>query len=516
MNPAEQFPNTRERRQIAQLIALYTVILSGLTVARFLQVQAYILDWSVHEQPLWLQSQGQVPFVTVRGLHFMADHFQPLVYLFVPIYWLWSSPALLLVLQAAGIGLGALPIYLLARANRLGHREGLFFSALYLVQPSILHLNDSDIHWVAFAPTFFLFAIWALEAGRPLVYGLSLLMAGLTSESMTLPVIFLSFNALRIRGRWWALATAGGGLGLLVFAMKCTGYFNHGASSSYISLFAPYGKSPGAILKQVFTHPLETALPLLNWNTFSYFLVLLAPLAFLPLLAPSKSVAAIPVLGGNLLNWRESQLTVTHQYGAGLLPFFIWSAIHGWALARERIDEPRRRLERPAVLLLCFLILFTVGPWIYHRFEGGDRPRIVAVLRAIPPESSVSAENRVGGQLARRKELYLFPNPFQKMAWGNRPQALVEQAVRECHPLSPGAFRRAQEATEVEFVVLEPGLASSFPLRGPDRHYYYQELKRSRTFGLVKAEAGTVIFSRGQSHQATGPSMKLRPGADGG
>lgn len=76
-------------------------------------LRAYALlggyDLATFSQAAWLITQGQAPFVTIRGLHLLGDHAYPVFY---PIAWLtWALPTVptLLAVQAAALAAGIVP-----------------------------------------------------------------------------------------------------------------------------------------------------------------------------------------------------------------------------------------------------------------------------------------------------------------------------------------------------------------------------------------------------------------------
>lgn len=96
-------------------VAVYIVVFCRLTFGLYDRYQMMAFDLGIFDQTAWLISQGQTPFVTVRGIHLLGDHFSAFLYLLAPLYRLWDSPKTLLLAQTAALALGALPVYGLAR-----------------------------------------------------------------------------------------------------------------------------------------------------------------------------------------------------------------------------------------------------------------------------------------------------------------------------------------------------------------------------------------------------------------
>ena len=71
-------------------------------------------------QAVWSTAHGRFLEMTdLQGeqISRLGAHFDPLVALLAPLWWLWPSPSLLLVVQAIGVALGAVPVFLLARKH---------------------------------------------------------------------------------------------------------------------------------------------------------------------------------------------------------------------------------------------------------------------------------------------------------------------------------------------------------------------------------------------------------------
>ena len=98
--------------------------------------------------------------MTVRGLEFWGHHLNLVALLFAPFYWLGAGPAFLYIVQAFVLGLGALPVYLIAR-DRFGRPwVGLTFAVAYLMYAPIQWITWANFHPEALVITPFLFAWW--------------------------------------------------------------------------------------------------------------------------------------------------------------------------------------------------------------------------------------------------------------------------------------------------------------------------------------------------------------------
>lgn len=86
--------------------------------------------------------------------------FAPILFLILPFYALYPAPETLLVVQSFAIGLGAIPLFCLARDKLRSDRLSLAFAVMYLLYAPIQGVNIYDFHPEAFFSVFMLFAIY--------------------------------------------------------------------------------------------------------------------------------------------------------------------------------------------------------------------------------------------------------------------------------------------------------------------------------------------------------------------
>ena len=349
----------------------------------------------------------------------LAAHVDPILVVFAPLWWVWPSPDLLLVAQALAVGLGALPVFWLARRHLHSQRAGLGFALAYLLYPATGWLTLNEFHPVALGTPLLLFAFWFLDEERLLPFALCAIAAAATKEEI--PFVVAGF------GIWYAysrrrlvtggLIAAAGVAWAAVAVTVVIPHFNQGQSSDFYARYSEVGGSPGGLVKTAFTHPGRIADAVFSARDGHYLLELVAPLAGLCLLAPLVLVAALPELAVNLLSAVPTQTSIHFHYTAGLIAPLVIAAVLGAA----RIG--RRAIPVAAVVLLAALIgNYRLGPiplW-RHLPEGqrfmataGDvsaHDRIAArALKLIPPHAVVSASNSLGAHLSARSRILSFP-----------------------------------------------------------------------------------------------------------
>ena len=329
MRPAMRKQGERVCRGLLWLaICTYAVVFAGLTFRLYDRFATMSYDLAIFDQAAWLISRGHSPFVTVRGLPLLADHFSLVLYLLAPLYWVWPSAKALLLAQALGLALGAVPLYALAR-KRLGSAPwALLLAVAYLLYPSLQWSGTFEFHPDTFATPLLLAAFWFLEGRRWGPYLACLALALMTKETVGLTVLAVGVYALRTDRRlgWATLALGAGGLAVALLTVRA---FNHGAPSAFFALYGPDGVGPGNLLRTALTHPLAFGSRLMTVGNAVYVFQLLYPLAFLPFLAPEVLALALPALLLNLLSARPVMHTIQHQYTALLTPLLLLAALSG-------------------------------------------------------------------------------------------------------------------------------------------------------------------------------------------
>jgi uncharacterized membrane protein len=349
----------------------------------------------------------------------LAAHVDPILVLFAPLWWLWPSPQMLLVVQAAVIAVGAVPVFLLARKQLVSPRAALGFALAYLLYPATGWLTLNEFHPVALATPLLLFAFWYLDEERLLPFALFALAAAACKEEIALVVAGF--------GIWYAVAhrrwAAGTAIALAGFAWAAVAigivipHYNAGAESDFYGRYSEVGGSAGGILGTIFTHPLRIVEAAFSGRDLHYLLDLVAPLAALCLLAPLVLVAALPELAINLLSSTTTQTSIHFHYTAGLIPPLMIGAIFG-AKRLSRWTFP----VAASIVVAALAGNYRLGPipgW--RHVPGGQTFQATAgrvtvhdlvakrALRLIPGGDVVSATNTLGAHLSARRRVLSFP-----------------------------------------------------------------------------------------------------------
>jgi len=447
-------PALAPRRVVATGVVLYAVVFSFVTVTRHLMFRTHALDLGYYVQLTWNLASGRGPHVSLPEMHAWGDHLSPIMYLFVPGFWLWPGAGVLLVGQSVALALGALPVFGVAR-HRLGdERQAAAFAILYLVNPSLHGINVRDFHAAALAIPLLLAAIYAAERGRPWLFAIAAALTLGCREDAALAVVGLgAWLALRHR-RW--LAGAATGLGALAaLAIEVRWLIPHFRHEPYVHLwrYARFGHSLGEIAVTILAHPLRAFGDLLTVDRLVYLGAMLAPLGGLPLLGGWDLVGVLPALAQNLLSSDPVLFNHRAQYQAFVLPFLVLAAVGGyWRLATRRPGHwPVRTLAVASVLALALSSSLLNDLALARCWPGPEQRAAYRVLAQVPPAASVSAQDRYVAHLSLRSLVTVFP-----VELGRVDYALVNLDTYPWHDLPEARLVRDGDRVAITGVADRP------------------------------------------------------------
>lgn len=424
-------PRIMQRRSLPEYIA-WLITVAGLLFFVALTVQSHnaflttAFDLGNYDQAVWNTAHGRplrltnIPGVDIR----LAHHVEPILFLIAPLYWLWSDPRMLLIVQATVVMAGALPAYWLARRRLQDDWAALFFPLAWVLYPPLEGVVLFDFHAVALASSLLLFAFNWLDEGRVRLFALAAFLAAMTKEEIGFLVALMGAYAFFVQGRRrLGLVTMLAGAGWSLFAIEVvTAYFSPKGEHVFLSYYEGLGDGFLGLVKTALTAPQRIIMRALEGGAIGYLATILTPLGFLALLAPEVLLIAAPSFAVNLLSSSEPMRTpVGFHYPAPITPFVFAASIVGLArLAhwwRVRGGSPQH-VARVGVLLALPLLMWA------HRQDGAtplarwfEWPRVTEhhrigerIIARIPPDAAVSAQWRLNPHVSQRERIYQFPD----------------------------------------------------------------------------------------------------------
>ena len=441
------------REVVIILSVLYVVVFSLLSIYKHETYASSRFDLGNMDQAVWNSAHGRILEATDEQGEItsrLKNHADFLLLAFVPLYWISPSPYWLLIGQAAAVGLGAIPLYWLAKRFLGRDWPAAIVAAAYLFNFGLQSANLFDFHAQMMAGTFLLFAFHYMLERRPLLFLLFAALASLTKEEIVLIVAMMGLYALFVerRPRWGIpIFVAGAAYFLLVMKVVIPA-FNVGDTSQLVAgRYEAFGGSMGGVARTALTDPLFTLSFLLSGDKPLYLVSLLSLTGFLALFAPFVLAIPLPEIAINLLSERPQMVNIRYHYSAPILPFVYVAAAAGirnltellrstanlrrWLRLRslswlKRFAPGEKIRERLPLFLALGMLFFgaqqdyDTGPLplfsspsntstVIHPPSEKHLDALDKAVSLIPDGAKVSAANRIGAHLAHRRYLYLFP-----------------------------------------------------------------------------------------------------------
>lgn len=242
---------------IISLLSAFVFTFMVIELLRFNLLGAQAFDLGIFQQGVWLLANGYSPFVTVRGWHLFADHFSPILFIFIPFYRIWAHPFWFFLAQTIALALGTIPVYRLAFRNTGNERYALLLSLAYLLHPAACTMLFFDFHPVLLSIPFVLWAIDALDENRPIPFAIASFFALLCREDVAISIFCLSLYALLVRRKVWGGAMVIVSVLLFLLATKAMAFLSGEERTAYLSLYSRWGNTPLQIVLGILTHPLD-------------------------------------------------------------------------------------------------------------------------------------------------------------------------------------------------------------------------------------------------------------------
>jgi uncharacterized membrane protein len=442
------------------------------------QQQAY--DFSLYDQGIWLMSRFHAPFMTVMGTDMFAAHTVFIFALLVPLYWVYPHAAVLLVLQAVALALGAVPVYLLAKRLLRNAAMATLLAGVYLLNPAIERGNLEQFHVEAFEAPLLGFAIYAVVAWKPKLLIAMVALLLMCKQDDALYVVPLGLWVLFSKDKRVGAGIAGAAIvtGLVENLVIIPALLN-GVPTTYGGWW-PFG-SFSATLRTLLRNPGEFASYATSGGRLFYLwqMSFSAGLAFLG--APAVLLVSLPELLADTLANNPYLQQIYRHYSMPVEAVLVCASIYALARLRRQLF----RWSATAVVVLfalwaCLLwgdLPFSNNPALPPNPSAPSVTGIRLLLKMIPPNAVLSVAENFAPNLDHRVQIYLFPTPFAQSYYGN--------------PANNG--KRLPFASQVQYLVLPTCLPCDANM-GQSSQQVFNEI--SAQFRQIGERDGVSVYKR--------------------
>lgn len=408
--------NSSDRSIMLLFAVAICAIFSGVSLARHFALSSGSQDLGIFDQAIWNTTQGKILFSSLKGnMSLLGDHFEPILLLIVPFYLLWSSPLVILILQAALLGSAVIPLFLILRFVLKERTLIMSFIAAFALSRPLRGIAFSDFHPECFIVPLLFWAYYFIARKKYALFWLCIFLTLLCKEDAVIYAIAFGLFVLVKEKRYR--------LGLSLCAIGVAAWFLE--TRALIPLFhpkgiypymdrLPFGPSYGDNLNVILTEPLRIPSLFFTKEKIEYCLKMFGPLGFISLLSPVHYLLIGMPLLRNLLPQGvvfSGYYNITSHYTAGLIPFIFISAIHGTGIVLRKAKMKHAVLYVSLFILFFSLMFFgKTDGYKFRRFLSSIRKertlKKIAYLKILPSDASVAANFNLVPHLAHRRFVF--------------------------------------------------------------------------------------------------------------
>jgi uncharacterized membrane protein len=448
-------------------------------------------DLGMINQALYQITHHQTPLFTlgIDGINmpFLATHFSPIIYLYLPLYWIFG-PYTPTFIQISVILLAGIPIFKYAQIvfqNNL-KKSNLILIHFYLLW-GIYGALSFDFHnnviGAMLVPWVFLF-LKKKQFGWLLISSI-LMIISMETFGIWLFFIIISYSLWQLKNKQSvdkkvfviAIAALIYSILIIVWVMPLLqnstqnlqiGRYQH-LGNSISEIILNLVKNPLIVLKSFYVNFNDGTIA---WNKLIFWVFLILSAGFLVIKNPILTLLFIPPLVFKLLSKDTAFYGIYHQYSIEFIPLLSLIFIEGIHKIKS-INHQKLLVSTLVLTAICtfLMINFSLAEYDYkenskfysskHFDPEIDVQQIQKDLKLIPEGVIVSASNCLSPHLYQRTFLYCFP--------------VIKNA---------------------EYLAIIKNKRSPWPLTDEEHTQKIQELSNSGRFQILKEDEDLIILKK--------------------
>lgn len=408
LNFIEQYSS----RLLWLLIILYSLFFSALSIWKYNYFLYNGLDLAIINNVFYNTLHGNWFWSSIQGHTYLGDHFTPILILLLPLYYFWSSPETLLILQSVGLALTAWPIYKISQLVLKDNRLALSISLLWLINPLVHNANLFEFHFISLLPVLFLSLFYyylkiKINPRKKLLlcfYTLMLLCLMIREDVAFIILLFLILAVLNNLKNKKILYLISYGL-LITLSWVVISFFV--VSHFSLSNFSPFAYYYQWLFKSDFNLFIKHLFSLTNLEMLIGFLL---PFLFIPLIKPKWLLISLVPLGqiifsahgGGALVWKL-------HYGLLFMPALMITFIYSFKKINHLLAQQFKNYSLLIIILIIsnFYLWADLGPLTLNLKQFASGPRsIKQLVESISPSAAVLSSYDFLPHLSSRQDIY--------------------------------------------------------------------------------------------------------------
>jgi len=451
------------------IIIFFACVYCSISIYNHYNFRTFAFDLGIKNQVLWDYAHGRMNYNSLMPelngkVNVLANHFEPVLFIFAPLYYIFGSYTLLLV-QIGCILLGGYGLYKYI-AEISGDR--LFASlgmAMFYAMWGVFGALSFDFHTNVLGAVMVPWIFYAIQRKKHWIWITSLIFILLCKENMALWMVFVGIGIFfhwwkdkkrRMIGIFTAFLSAVYFVGVMQYAMP---FFADGKIAYLHFKYSALGSNWSEGLNTVFTKPGYTFRLLfenhveggnVDFNEKAkmqlHTFVFLSGGIFL-LLRPQFLIMLIPIYAQKMFSDDPVKWSIFQQYSIEFVPIIVLATF-------TFINKSQNPIVKILAGFLFFLGAFDAtkefsGLWkpapygkvLTNFYQRSHYKREIPVkemnqlIKSLPPKTSVSATFYLIPHISNRKEIYQFPEVKEA------DYILTTNDGREYYPLDSARYQ---------------------------------------------------------------------------
>lgn len=368
-------------------------------------------DLSMYDTAISNTLRGKFLFSHQLQRNFLSEHFAPFILIFIPFYWIFDIPIVLLILLAFAGASAIVSVFFLAKYSRVSTSISAFCAMFVFGNSYFSRCLMFDFHHEIFVIAIFLIMICAYQKEN---YYLMFIMGVLSltvKEDMFLYVFFFGVYLTLVKRKWrigtslMILSVTAGSL-VLGFILPA---LSDGAPNVADVRLAHLGNNIRGIIWTFLSTPALTTE--IRWKTLWS---LTKSFLFLPILSPYSFLVAIPGIILNSMSSHSVQKQLIQYYSAPVLPFVIWPFIKSMARIEIQLLNSLKINYKRLIVIGLFIFCFSIfsSRYKFYAIQNIHQAKREAI-NLIPEGATISAQNNFIPHLRRDQTPWVFPKSLQ-------------------------------------------------------------------------------------------------------
>lgn len=385
------------------LCILFAVAGSAVSVIRFWQYDVFYYDFGIFDQAIWEVAHFKAPIIehfVHRGQWIFADHFNPSIFLFSPLYWFINRSEIILITQAVVFAVSGFLVYKLGKIITKNNWYSLSILFCFFLFTGLQNAIITDFHEASISVLFLLLVFLSLLKKKYLWFWISLLLMMGAKESNSYLAVAIGLTIIFMDRKNWKLGLATIIISIMYGFIATRIIIPHFSDGSYqYSIYL--SPNPFAYINSLINDPIKIKTIFYSLSSFG----------FLPLLYPPFYIL---ILEDFLARFYPPYLTLSwglgFHYNAVTAAIMALSSLFAFGLIQKIKNE--KIIYAICILLALnafFLYRFILrGPFALaynSAFYGHTKDFAFEnnLIDKVPHNASVATQNNLAAHLDHQK-----------------------------------------------------------------------------------------------------------------